>query len=546
MKKFGFLCFCALCLAGCGKDPQIDKVYDTVLLNATQSSFYGTLIQGVPVTSGVRINLAYTQGLGQTAEVLLPETAGLYCDPTVVQLAAASGTDYGSGTLVLPVSGTPTASGSITLRPVLRVGGYELFLKIPVSVTPSIALDVAQSSVSGTFHIGEAVSQGVISLFYTSYASQSVNVSAAAVEGLTVTSYTTTLEAAPSGGFLKIPVTGTPTAYGTQTLSVTLQQGDNNYVAAIPIVVTGDITLLPAKSALLGIMLKGEPLDEVSLAVAYTTPSAVEATLQVAASNGVEGSAFTTSLPAATAGIIEIPLSGTPLSDGTMNLTAEVTINKVLYTMILPVMVYTDTPGVPFVPETITYQGLEYQTLFVDINGNGYVDPGDVWLDRNIGATSPDPGSYGASGANAAAMGQMLQYGKPYGATTFDPDYTIDYDGVGEWSICPEGYMVPTLTQFNAAIAKLTGGTVSGNGVSGSVGITLNLMESALGLPLSGWLTGGATVPQAYGEAAGYWTSSKGSNTAPWKVDINNSSASVTGGNWVDAAWQIPVRCVKK
>ena len=71
-------------------------------------------------------------------------------------------------------------------------------------------------------------------------------------------------------------------------------------------------------------------------------------------------------------------------------------------------------------------------------------------------------------------------------------------------------------------------------------------MNSVMKLPIGGWLTHGDTQPQAYGEAAAYWTSSKGSNTAPWKVDINNSSASNTGANWADAAWQLPVRCIKK
>ena len=243
---------------------------------------------------------------------------------------------------------------------------------------------------------------------------------------------------------------------------------------------------------------------------------------------------------------MDVPLSGTPVSDGVTNLVVIVKIGSTNYTATIPVTVLSDVPGTPFKPETFTYQGLEYTTIFIDVNGNGYVDPGDVWLDRNLGAASADPGAYGADGINAASVGQMLQYGKPYGATAFDASYQIDYDAIGEWTVCPEGYAVPTLDQFNAAIAKVTGGTISGNGVSGNAGITLTLMNSVMKLPIGGWLTNGDTQPQAYGEAAAYWTSSKGSNTAPWKVDINNSSASNTGANWADAAWQLPVRCIKK
>ena len=97
---------------------------------------------------------------------------------------------------------------------------------------------------------------------------------------------------------------------------------------------------------------------------------------------------------------------------------------------------------------------------------------------------------------------------------------------------------MPTLDQFNAAIAKVTGGTISGNGVPGNAGITLTLMNSVMKLPIGGWLTR-RHAAAGFGEAAAYWTSSKGSNTAPWKVDINNSSASNTGANWADAAWAI-------
>lgn len=547
MKTFKLLTVCALlAVAGCGKDPKIDKVYNTVNINSAASSFSGSLTQGEAVAQGTRITLAYTNGLGKSAQVLLPEVNGLYCNPINVQLASPTASNNGNGTLEIPVSGIPTASGSMNLRPVIRVGEYEVFITITTTVTPAIALDASASVVSGTFHIGKAVANGNIALHYTSYAKQEVTVSSDETAGISVTKFTASLPAAPSGGTLDVPVTGTPTDYGTKTLKIKMMQGDNSYTADIPVVIEGDITLDAAGSTVEGTLSKGVELSGVSIALRYTAAAQQQATISVETTNGIGCDAFDATLAAANGGTVNVPLSGTPVSDGVVNLTVVVKIGSTNYTATIPVTVLSDVPGIPFVPETFTYEELEYKTIFIDVNGNGYVDPGDVWLDRNIGATSTDPGTYGAGGVNAASIGQMIQYGKPYGSA-YDASYEIDYDALGEWTtICPEGYAVPTLAEFNAAIAKVTGGTVSGNGVSGSAGITLTLMASELKLPLGGWLTGGATVPQAYGEGAAYWTSSKGSNTAPWKVDINNNTATNTGANWADAAWQIPVRCVKK
>ena len=82
MKTFRLLAICTLVLAaGCGKDPKIDKVYNTVYINSAASSFQGSLTQGQAVAQGTKITLAYTNGLGKSAQVLLPEVNGLYCDP---------------------------------------------------------------------------------------------------------------------------------------------------------------------------------------------------------------------------------------------------------------------------------------------------------------------------------------------------------------------------------------------------------------------------------------------------------------------------------
>lgn len=377
MKTFRLLAICALVLAaGCGKDPKIDKVYNTVYINSAASSFQGSLTQGQAVAQGTKITLAYTNGLGKSAQVLLPEVNGLYCDPIDVRLASPTSSDNGNGTVEIPVSGTPTASGSMNLRPVIRVGEYEVFISIPATVTPAIALDAAASVVTGTFRIGQAIANGNIALHYTSYANQEVTVSADEVSGISIAEFTASLPAAPSGGTLDVPVTGTPSDYGTKTLKITMTQGDNTYTADIPVEIAGDIALDAAGSTVTGTLSKGVELSDVKIALHYTAAEEQQATISIDLTNGINCSAFDAALPAAEDGTVDVPLSGTPVSDGVTNLVVIVKIGSTNYTATIPVTVRSDVPGIPFEPETFTYQGLEYTTIFIDVNGNGYVDPG--------------------------------------------------------------------------------------------------------------------------------------------------------------------------
>ena len=340
MKTFRLLAICTLVLAaGCGKDPKIDKVYNTVYINSAASSFQGSLTQGQAVAQGTKITLAYTNGLGKSAQVLLPEVNGLYCDPIDVRLASPTSSDNGNGTVEIPVSGTPTASGSMNLRPVIRVGEYEVFISIPATVTPAIALDAAASVVTGTFRIGQAIANGNIALHYTSYANQEVTVSADEVSGISIAEFTASLPAAPSGGTLDVPVTGTPSDYGTKTLKITMTQGDNTYTADIPVEIAGDIALDAAGSTVTGTLSKGVELSDVKIALHYTAAEEQQATISIDLTNGINCSAFDAALPAAEDGTVDVPLSGTPVSDGVTNLVVIVKIGSTNYTATIPVTV---------------------------------------------------------------------------------------------------------------------------------------------------------------------------------------------------------------
>ncbi len=63
----------------------------------------------------------------------------------------------------------------------------------------------------------------------------------------------------------------------------------------------------------------------------------------------------------------------------------------------------------------ITNNVFAYNTVWVDANGDGGVDEGEVWLDRNIGATTATPPAYGATTVGYdPSYGALTQWGMPY------------------------------------------------------------------------------------------------------------------------------------
>ena len=122
-------------------------------------------------------------------------------------------------------------------------------------------------------------------------------------------------------------------------------------------------------------------------------------------------------------------------------------------------------PGFDDTP--ITFNGKTYIPVFVDMDSDGKVDAGEVWLDRNIGADSNNPGSaWGEEGVNWNAVGNFYYWGRPYNeyspcehAQGANPERNEAWElrdgklgtGVREdkWdNICPKGYCVPTERQW--------------------------------------------------------------------------------------------------
>lgn len=546
--KLGMLALLSI-LAGCGENPTIDKVYNVVRIEAAGSSFSGDLTQSVEVAPGTKITLAYTNGLGREATVLMPDISGVYSEPYTARLAEGVG-KQGRGTLELVLEGTPRKQGEIKLRPVIRVGAYEVFIELQEKVTPAMAFDASKSEVRGSYVLRKPITDGKIALHYTSFTEQTVTVSAAAVSGIEIQKAEYTLPASTSGSTVEIPVTGTPSNHGDQTLAVQIANGEDTYTVNMTIAVEGDMDIHAQSSSVEGDLFKDHALTDARILLGYDSKVACEVNVEVPQVNGIGCEAFGTVLEQGSGKILEIPLSGTPLTDGPVTLTVMIRMGDDLYTADLSANVIAIS-GIEFKTEKVIFHDLEYWTVFVDMNENGFVDSGEVWLDRNMGATSNDPGTYGTEGVNKDAVGHYYQWGKPYGTTVFDPAWgqIIDVAAMSPWAnVCPDGYAVPTMSEWEAVVVAITGGTATGVNyqVNARAGMTEMLMHSPLKLPMTGWTANGSGIIENAGIRGAFWSATPGSNTAPWRLDIMENTETYAKGNWSGPVWQMPVRCIKK
>ncbi len=531
----------ALLFTACDKMPTIDKEYNPGVINkaASSVSMEETFRQGDELTSS-KIILSYENGLGREAEVLVPEVNGIYSDPVKVTLASRNSENNGNGTVEITLQGAPLTKDKTKLRPTIRFATHEVFVEYEVTPKADIILNAASSAASGTFKIFKPVQNGKLSVNYNSTKPHTVTIGVAEVIGIAGAEFTTTLPAAPGGGTIDIPLEGTPSDHGSTSYVVRMVKGDTEYTMTKAIDIAGEVAFDIAGSSVVGDITGGDPLSGVKIILKYTADRAMNMTVSVPAVNGISAAAYQATLSAGT-NTIEIPLVGTPADSDDKTLVVRMEENNIIYTATI---VAKGKPGEPFEEETITFNGLTYKTVFVDLNGNGFVNKGEVWLDRNIGATSNDPGTYGEGNGNAASFGHYYQFGVAYGSAFQNP-YTIDITAMSPWNICPDGYTVPTDEQFAMAMAALVpGSTRNGRNVSGTAGITETIMNSVLKLPMVGALV--SDVPQNVGIRGYYWTSSAGSNSAPWRIELNLNTATSTGSNWSGWNWQHPVRCIKK
>ncbi|MCD7970306.1 MAG: fibrobacter succinogenes major paralogous domain-containing protein [Alistipes sp.] len=532
----------ALVAASCDNLDPIDKEYNPLEYDDDMSYFTGELRQGDEVVDA-RLVMFYENGLGRSAGAYILNDDGLYSDSLTVKLAE------GSGQVEIPVKGIPEKGGAgnaLKIKAFIQLETHNVYKEFEAEAIQDILLYGSESTLDGSLVTQAQVTDAAIELIYNSTQAYEVQISASEVLGLEVPEVSMTLPAAPNNGSVRLPLSGKPTSYGDYTLTVRLVKGDQEYTTSVTVYVRGEIGFDSGESYLKGDLVRGQAITGQTLMVAYEIygTSDLEMTVVMDESDGIYVDEYLTVLTASGTGFVEVPLAGTPQVSGDKALTVNFEKDDIVYTATVNVFIET-TGGEQFVEETFIWNGLEYKTIHIDINNDSYVDAGEVWLDRNIGATSNDPGLYGANNGNPDSYGHYYQYGVSYGSS-FITGYSIDFDAMTPWNICPDGYRVPTRTEFARAVqAAIPGSTLDDNNPLVTVpggNVAEALLDSPFRLPAVGALV--EDVPQNVGLYSFYWTTDKGSDTAPWRIEFTSSATS--GQNWAGPEWQHPVRCVRE
>lgn len=188
-------------------------------LNCSTATHVGTLTQGVAAT-GISSSVPYTGGNGGVFPAQTIFSTGV----TGLTANLAAGTfASGNGTLTLNITGTPAGNGTASFA--LTIGGRNCTFTRPVNAPAGsiTTLSCATATHSGNLVQGTAAS-GVSSVVpYTggnggTYNAQTIN--SAGITGLTATLAAGTF--ATGNGSLTFTITGTPSANGTASFSLSI------------------------------------------------------------------------------------------------------------------------------------------------------------------------------------------------------------------------------------------------------------------------------------------------------------------------------------
>jgi len=240
------------------------------------------------------INIAYNQTITASAG-----TGNKSLVVSNIQNAIAGLTIPGSGTNAITISGTPTASGTETFT-VTATDTLGASTQVNYSITVNAAVTLSPSSVPGGV-LGVAYNQTITASGGTGNKSLVVSNVQNPIAGLTI----------PSGGTNAIAITGTPTAAGTETFTVTAtdQVGGTTHINYSLTVLMFTPTSLPA--------------DNINIAYNQTiTVTGSTSNVNLVVSN-IQNPVAGLNLPAS--GTNAITITGTPTATGTETFTLTAT-----------------------------------------------------------------------------------------------------------------------------------------------------------------------------------------------------------------------------
>lgn len=493
--------------------------------------------------SNAKLIVPYKNGYGRNITVRVNEVNGISAEEKSYKLQGGAV----EGTFEMLLQGTPLLAGENELTiSVITEEGLELSQKVIVVVDYPAELIINGCTVQGEYYANIVLgTDACIEVSYENGYQRNVKCTAVldgTASGITCNIPVNPIVLADNTGTFTIPLIGTKPVAGTFPFMLIFEpENESMKTVSGIIMVSGE---KPIEFDFDDILFDGNPvvLNEfvsITLRIPFANGSG---TFDAEVSGALTGSVSDVTL-SSTTGYLEIPVSGTPNRElGSMSIKITNVEKKTVYTQ-----------EVPFYAGTrIHYNGIDYYSVFVDVDKNGKIGAGEIWLDRNIGATSNEPGIFEPNGANMDCVGHYYQYGKSYGENANVLDETTgwcDYDAewinpIGDWNICPEGYRLPTVKEWEAICTRIA----EINTFLGISNTQQHMMDSALKLPLGGWMNNSfAKGTWAQGKMGCYWTSDRfGDNDViAFQLQQNGAYKAMRWSGKSNQA-RLQVRCVKQ
>ncbi len=433
-----------------------DGTIPTLVFEDIQTST--EFVKGVAVAEGSSLSIDYSNAMGQNVSVALSGLSGISASTTSFIL------NSGSGTLTIPIEGTPESAGETTLTATITPddGSEAVTASATITVGVENPITFDAPTTEGTIYQGTTISGYSLTLNYTNGLGRVVTPSFTidAASGITVAVESSPITLEQESGTIPLVVSGDSPAVGTHECVASFSyDGDGS-----PVTTTIYISVSARADVVYNIddaYISGTPLvlnsatdsSLTSLVLGYTNGWGRDVKISVSGQATSDEATYTLA-DSNELNYLSIPLSGTP----------EATLSKLNITID-----GTESSISCYAGEAISHNGLAYYTVFVDLNSNGVVDSSEQWFDRNLGATSNDPGTYGNYCQNPDAVGDYYHYGgsEPVETVSVTKDgneylfakYTEGYTYPADltWSICPEGYRMPTREEFGLLTDKYLG-----------------------------------------------------------------------------------------
>ena len=431
-------------------------------LNCVGATYVGTLTQGT-AASGVSSSVPYTLGNGGSHLGQVVTSTGV----TGLTATLAAGTfANGNGSLNYTITGTPVGCGTASF--VLNIGGRTCILTRTVNCTGSIATlncNIATNNGSLTQNVA---ANGVSSLIpYTggnagSYSAQSV--ASTGVLGLTATLSAGNFVS--GNGTITYTISGTPTGCGTASFTLIIGGQTCTLTRTVncpPGVVT---TLNCAGATTTGMIAQSLPVQGVSVSITYTGGNGGLYSAQTINSTGITGLTATLSAGnfANGAGTLIYSITGTPSGAGSANFA--ISIGGQTCTLVVTVLAgLPHTCGTPNIHNpTKTYgtmtdqQGNTYKTIVIGTQ---------EWMAENLKTSVYRNGNTIPTIASGATWDYTTTgaYALPNGNSGLDCPYGKLYNHFAVTDsrhLCPTGWHVPTIGEWNTLINFLGGAAVAG------------------------------------------------------------------------------------